>query len=320
MKQSQIKLQVFFLGCIAHCTNIPGDHCRSTTTTASRTQWGTIKVYFGYATYFRTFGTIAWSNVSSWWCARLPRSKTLSRPIVPQSGAVGACTKNSIIDAISTMGREIVAWKWAWKHFDSTDVLYPAKHRKSNSSTDGNRDCISSKAARRDPSWHGNGIRFEQEKRKWTDADQTAHQIVVTRHTGSCKSERDVFERGHRCMALEGSQLHGPSSESFKVISWYVQWFAWAADDFMSLFQRSPETFLANGPLGMRRIRAAMFAYMEEFGLLVQKHYGHLIEGRDCSQSLSCLDQLAYFFVDAFFQGGGISITSSIFTGMCVTV
>lgn len=73
-------------------------------------------------------------------------------------------------------------------------------------------------------------------------------------------------------------------------------------------------------PLGMRRVRAASFAYLEEFKPLVQKHYGDLIEGRDCSPSRSCLDQLAYLFLDTFFQAGGISIPSTIFTGKCITV
>lgn len=72
-------------------------------------------------------------------------------------------------------------------------------------------------------------------------------------------------------------------------------------------------------PLGMRRIRAAMYNYMEEFKPLVQKHYGHLIEGRDCLPSRSCLDQLSYGFLDAFLQAGGLSMPSSIFTGTYIS-
>lgn len=71
-------------------------------------------------------------------------------------------------------------------------------------------------------------------------------------------------------------------------------------------------------PLGMRRIRAAMHAYMEEFKPMVRKHYGHMIERCDCSPSRSCLEQVTYSFLDTFLQAGGISIPSSIFTGLGV--
>lgn len=81
-----------------------------------------------------------------------------------------------------------------------------------------------------------------------------------------------------------------------------------------------PRNLWRADPLGMRGIRAALFAYAEEFKPLVQKHYGHLLKGKDCSPSRSCLHQMAYGFLDSFLQAGGISIPSSIFSGTCISL
>lgn len=69
--------------------------------------------------------------------------------------------------------------------------------------------------------------------------------------------------------------------------------------------------------LGMERLRSATFNYTEEYKPLIQKHYGYLLKGKDCSPSRSCLDQAAHALFEPL---RSLALPNSVYIGMYLGV
>lgn len=74
-----------------------------------------------------------------------------------------------------------------------------------------------------------------------------------------------------------------------------------------------PRKYWPRDLLGMNGFRRVTFRYAEEFKPLIRKRYGHLLKGKDCSPSRSCLDQAAHALLEPM---RSLAIPNSIYIGM----
>lgn len=66
------------------------------------------------------------------------------------------------------------------------------------------------------------------------------------------------------------------------------------------------------GPLKMRKTREDINKFIQEYEQPLHEKYSDLLEGQDCSPSVSCLDQAAWGILDGAVAAGGVSVSNVI--------
>lgn len=88
------------------------------------------------------------------------------------------------------------------------------------------------------------------------------------------------------------------------------------------LSQLLPKRMYGVDPMKMTQTRKDVIEYVDEYKTLLQEQYADLLEGQDCSPSVSCVDQAAFGVFDAFVAAGGVSVPGTIlqceFRGRCL--
>lgn len=81
------------------------------------------------------------------------------------------------------------------------------------------------------------------------------------------------------------------------------------------LSQALPAPFYRSDPLKLKQTLAETYKYIDEYKALIKEQHADLLEGKDCSPSVSCFDQAAYGIFDAFLNAGGVAVPGTVLQG-----
>lgn len=81
------------------------------------------------------------------------------------------------------------------------------------------------------------------------------------------------------------------------------------------LSQLLPTRLYGPDVLKIAQTRKEVVRFVDEYKELLKEQYADLLEGQDCTPSVSCEDQAAYSVLDAFVAAGGVSVPGTILQG-----